>query len=292
MSSLQSKRAREGEETEVVPGVPVGDSNRIFKRQIVSNTTTTTTEWYTDSETASVNVAASQPDTTDSPPLVLAGGSNGCSREEFERGCYLMHGLGYTPSDVDDLLRASQRGDECGRVDFALPLDGMDSKAMLLFDWDGEYFHDINRLPSDVSKTERMLSWGNGHEDGVRPIVFRAREPKSPKFPTDDPALHGAHIAVVTSKHPGVALTQMTAVLSPLLPEPFKSTLLRRANGTRVPALDKLVDDAWLRLDELYQQQRQELEDYLKSGDLARRLLSTGGVKCRIVDVVAAARGL
>ena len=200
------------------------------------------------------------------------------SREEFAFVGYLLHALVNAPVSAEAILKAVREGHRRGLVDVAIPLD---DGQVVLADWDGSLWHNEERLEGDVLKTQRMLE-----EDGA--IVVRVRVGQAVDFP----AMEGSIVVRSARGNPAKAVQSLLEPLEARMSPTTVQGLRQRARGTCVPSVDEAINAAWGTLDDTYARTLKELEAFVGSVDLAKRLLETHGVASRPEAVCVVARRL
>ena len=208
-------------------------------------------------------------------PAAVTLRKEGHSREEFAFAAYLLHALVDAPVDApmdapvdpEAILEAVREGHRHGLVDVAIVLD---DEQVVLADWDGGLWHDAARLEADVRKTRRMLEEENA-------IVVRVRVNSAVAFPE----VEGAIVVRSARGHPAKAVQSLVSPLTTRVSVETAERLRQRATGARVAAVDAAVDAAWGTLDSSYAETLKELEAFVGSDELAKRLAANGGVKSR-----------
>ena len=190
----------------------------------------------------------------------------GHSREEFAFVGYLLHALGHAV-DCERILEAVREGHRRERWDAAVPLaEGW----CLLADWDGGLWHNAKRLEHDIQKTKTAIAWS-------RTVVVRVRVTTAVEFPE----LAGAIVVRSAWGHPAKAVESLAPELQRCLSLTDAEGLRQRATGARVKGVEEAVDTAWGTVDDTHFQRCKELEAFVGSEDLAKRLAATLGVTSR-----------
>ena len=184
------------------------------------------------------------------------------SREEFRHTALLLFML-FGSVSVKDVLDASFAGSSNGLFDALVHVNG----HRLFFDYDGGFYHGIDRLAHDMEKSLRVI---HANADAC---VFRLRTNDAPPFTITHARLKSEH----TSS--GTLLKNNVIVMMNALAALSLGVALFNIDVSRIQMCVSAAEAAWRQLNAERQARYDELSAYLGGAALADKLLKSPGLQ-------------